>query len=140
MIADRAAASGLRIAIDVAGGQRCAATARPSSPSSATSCATPPSTPRRRLLTIAGDSAALTFSDDGPGIPPEVLAHVFDRHRHGHRLDPASASGPRQRGLGLAIARRLCDMQGWPLDARSPLAAGRGTAFTLSFAADAPAA
>jgi signal transduction histidine kinase len=37
------------------------------------------------------------------------------------------------RGLGLAIARRLCDLHGWQLEVRSPLAAGHGTAFTLAF-------
>ena len=87
-------------------------------------------------LTISGDARALTFSDDGPGIADTVRAHIFDRHRHGHRVDEgAPAASGRQRGLGLAIARRLCDMQGWRLAAQSPLAAaGRGTLFRLDFA------
>jgi len=86
-------------------------------------------------LTITGDAHGLTFTDDGPGIADAVRAHVFDRHRHGHRIDEGAAAASRQRGLGLAIARRLCDMQGWRLAALSPPAAGgRGTLFRLDFA------
>ena len=87
-------------------------------------------------LTITGDARGLTFADDGPGIADAVRAHIFDRHRHGHRVDEgAPPSSGRQRGLGLAIARRLCDMQGWRLAAESPAAAsGRGTLFRLDFA------
>ena len=87
-------------------------------------------------LTIAGDGRAITFADDGPGIADAVRAHVFDRHRHGHRVDEgAPAVAGRQRGLGLAIARRLCAMQGWHLAVQSPAtAAGRGTLFRLDFA------
>jgi len=45
---------------------------------------------------------------------------------------PAGAvRGVRVRGLGLAIAKRLCDLQGWHLAVRSPLESGRGTTFTL---------
>ncbi|MEO6364255.1 MAG: HAMP domain-containing sensor histidine kinase [Caldimonas sp.] len=78
-------------------------------------------------LVIRGDASALAFSDDGPGIDAAPLAHLFDRHPRG------AGSGP-QRGLGLAIARRLCALQGWRLEVRSPAAANaRGTEFTLTF-------
>ena len=133
MIADRAEACGLRIAIDVAGGQtvrgdrQALLTVVRNILRNATEHAAP------ALLTISGDRNALSFADDGPGIAPEVLAHVFDRHRHGHRLDKGEAAGPQQRGLGLAIARRLCVIQGWTLDARSPAGdKGRGARFTLT--------
>ncbi len=87
-------------------------------------------------LTISGDRRALTFADDGPGIDSAAISHIFDRHRQGHRVDEdAAAAAGRQRGLGLAIARRLCDMQGWRLAVDSPPAAGgHGTAFRLVFA------
>jgi signal transduction histidine kinase len=43
------------------------------------------------------------------------------------------------RGLGLAIAKRLCDLHGWTLEVRSPLDTGRGTAFTIGLRDEAPA-
>jgi len=42
--------------------------------------------------------------DDGPGIPPEELPHVFDRFWHARR--PASGQGS---GLGLTIAKGIID-------------------------------
>ena len=82
-------------------------------------------------LTVSGNSRALTFDDDGPGIDPAVLDHVFDRHRHGH----TDVQGTARRGLGLAIARRLCELQGWRLQVHSPGATGRGTSFSLALVA-----
>jgi signal transduction histidine kinase len=83
-------------------------------------------------LTIEGDIHSLVFRDDGPGIAPASLPHVFERYHRGHRLDEgAPDAGSPRRGLGLAIARRLCDLQGWGLRAESPLIDGRGTAFIV---------
>jgi signal transduction histidine kinase len=40
-----------------------------------------------------------------------------------------------ERGLGLAIAKRVCDMQGWSLTVQSRTEEpGRGTGFMLRFA------
>ena len=91
-------------------------------------------------LRIGGDRHAIVFSDDGPGIDPGRLGRLFAR---AEQADSAAAGqqarGTRLRGLGLAIAKRLCDLQGWRLAVRSPLETGHGTAFTLSFA-EAPTA
>jgi signal transduction histidine kinase len=99
-------------------------------------------------LTIEGDARQLRFRDDGPGIPAPLLPHVFDRFLRGPRVDAAgtgiaetgaaSEAGAPQRGLGLAIARRLCELQGWRLEVASPVAEGCGTAFTLALAPEAP--
>ncbi|MNR64499.1 hypothetical protein D3C85_1871700 [compost metagenome] len=44
------------------------------------------------------------------------------------------------RGLGLAIAKRVCDMQGWSLSVESSREGdARGTRFTLRFEPDAAA-
>jgi signal transduction histidine kinase len=47
--------------------------------------------------------ASVIVSDDGPGIPPELLERVFERFFRG----PGAAA--RGSGLGLAIARELAD-------------------------------
>ena len=52
------------------------------------------------------EHASLEVEDDGPGIAPEHVAHVFDRF---YRGEGAVASGS---GLGLAIARELAQMMG----------------------------
>ena len=135
---DRAASCALRIAIDVVGGESLAADRQ----ALLTICrnivknAVEHAAPAQ--LTIEGDRHRLTFRDDGPGIDAAALPHVFERYHEGHRSDAEPASGVPRRGLGLAIARRLCDMQGWRLGVRSPAPGGaRGVAFTLEFDAAA---
>jgi signal transduction histidine kinase len=141
-LADRAGASGLRIVVAVDPAARLQAdrqallTVCRNLVRNAIEHAAP------ATLTIDGDAGRLRFRDDGPGIPAALLAHVFDRFLQGPRADlraPGARPGetsPR-RGLGLAIARRLCELHGWRLDVASPVADGRGTAFTLSLTPDA---
>ncbi len=78
--------------------------------------------------------ASVIVSDDGPGIPPEVLERVFERFFRG----PGAAA--RGSGLGLAIARELAErMDGRLLASSGP----GGTVFTLELPGplddDAPA-
>jgi signal transduction histidine kinase len=96
---------------------------------------------------IDGDARSLTIEDDGPGISETDLPHVFERTWRGPRADlrqPAAAEaapgaadpGPSgaaqsERGLGLAIARQLAELNGWTLEAEPRV--GRGVRFTLSF-------
>jgi len=54
---------------------------------------------------VAPGAAVLEVEDDGPGVPPEHAAHIFDRF---YRGDPAR--GPDSRaGLGLPIARAIAE-------------------------------
>ena len=49
----------------------------------------------------------IEVSDDGPGIPPETLPHVFERFS---RADDARAhSAAHSTGLGLAIVRAVVE-------------------------------
>jgi len=77
----------------------------------------------------------LELSDDGKGIATDDLPFLFRRYYSGRMRD--SNAGDRDetaRGLGLAIAKRVCDMQGWLLtveSSREPET--RGTRFSLRF-------
>ena len=88
-------------------------------------------------LSISGDAAVLRFADDGPGVAADDLAHIFERYYRGRRSDEAAAGRSSRRGLGLAIARRLCDLNGWKLAAQSPCpGTSRGTCFVLRLGPD----
>jgi signal transduction histidine kinase len=71
-------------------------------------------TPAGTTVTIraerGADEAELVVADDGPGIPAEHQAHVFERF---YRVDGTMASGS---GLGLAIARELAELMGGTLE------------------------
>jgi two-component system OmpR family sensor kinase len=84
---------------------------------------TPAGTTVRVRVSEGDERARLSVEDDGPGIPPEHLEHVFERF---YRVDGARASGS---GLGLAIARELTHLMGGSVEAAS--APGK-TAFTVS--------
>jgi signal transduction histidine kinase len=78
------------------------------------------------------DGASVEVADNGRGIAPEHLPHVFDRF---YRADPAR-SGPGS-GLGLAIARENARLLGGDVEARSE--PGTSSHFTLRLPADAVA-
>lgn len=66
----------------------------------------------------------LQVSDDGPGVPPEERALIFDRYRQGARGRSAGGAG-----LGLAIARGIAEAHGGGIEVvDSPLG---GAAFRL---------
>lgn len=75
--------------------------------------------------------------DDGVGIAPEDLPFVFERYYRGRLVDAAGQTGEGDRGLGLAIARQLADLNGWTLTvsmaSQADPALARGTCFTLDF-------
>jgi signal transduction histidine kinase len=69
----------------------------------------------------------VSVSDDGPGIPPDDLAHIFDRFWQGDR---ARAEGS---GLGLAIARELVRAHGGQIWVDSTPGQGTTFRFTLPY-------
>ncbi len=64
----------------------------------------------------------LRVRDDGRGIDPTLLPHVFERFVQGNHSTAGSSAGPGL-GLGLAIARKLVALHGGTLEADS---AGEG--------------
>lgn len=68
----------------------------------------------------------ITVEDDGPGIAPEDIHHIFKRFYRG----PAP-SGARGVGLGLPLALAIAEGQGGALGVSS--AEGQGAVFTFSF-------
>lgn len=70
-------------------------------------------TPAGTHVEVRVADGRLEVADDGPGIPAEHLAHVFDRF---YRVEGERASGS---GLGLAIARELAQAMGGALEVES---------------------
>ncbi len=69
-------------------------------------------------------------SDEGPGIPSRLHAHVFARGWRGrHDSDRDRSSAPGQRGLGLTISRQLTEAHGGVLTIESE--EGLGSTFTV---------
>jgi len=87
------------------------------------------------VLERRDDVARIIVRDDGAGIDPEFLPHVFDRHWRG----PASARRAGAGGLGLAIAQRIVALHGGRLEVESDLARGTCFSFSLPAAAVVPA-
>ncbi|HVL27015.1 MAG TPA: HAMP domain-containing sensor histidine kinase, partial [Acidimicrobiales bacterium] len=86
--------------------------------------------PVRVAVVAAGQEAAVTVSDAGPGIPPEQLGSVFERF---YKADPSRTRDGRSRGgsgLGLAIARENARLHGGDVTVASD--PGRGSRFTAT--------
>ncbi|MBS5324680.1 MAG: HAMP domain-containing histidine kinase [Lachnospiraceae bacterium] len=66
------------------------------------------------------------ISDNGDGIAPEDIHHIFKRfYRSKHSLDMQGV------GLGLSLAKSIIEGQGGVISVQSEL--GKGTTFTISF-------
>jgi signal transduction histidine kinase len=70
----------------------------------------------------------LSVSDDGKGISPEFLPHVFERLSQGDATPRKSQTGL---GLGLAIVRSLVEMHGGSVRAKSA-GEGKGAMFVIT--------
>ena len=82
-----------------------------------------------------GDEVGVTVSDTGPGIPAAERAHVFDRF---YRVDRSRSRESGGSGLGLAICREIATAHGGRVWVESE--EGAGSAFSIAFPADEPAA
>ncbi|MET8866805.1 ATP-binding protein [Nonomuraea sp. NPDC004580] len=82
---------------------------------------------------VRGPVVVVEVCDDGPGIDPEHLPHVFDRF---YRADSARSRESGSTGLGLAIAAALVAAHDGRIEARS--APGHGTAFRVLLPVEGP--
>ena len=70
----------------------------------------------------------ISVSDDGCGIAPEALPHIFSRtYTVSNARTPGASSGS---GLGLSIAKAIIERHGGTINAESTL--GQGATFTVS--------
>ncbi len=72
-----------------------------------------------------GGMAAISISDNGVGIAPEAMPRMFEMFSRGDRDSGRSQGGL---GIGLALSRRLAQMHGGSLEARSD-GPGKGSEF-----------
>jgi signal transduction histidine kinase len=78
--------------------------------------------------TVEGDRATISVKDTGVGIEADKLLHVFDKFYQVDRSLERSTSGL---GLGLTLTRRLVELHGGTLQARSE-GLGKGSEFIVS--------
>ncbi|MFH1736940.1 MAG: ATP-binding protein [Actinomycetota bacterium] len=85
-----------------------------------------------KLSAVADNSVTrVSVSDNGDGIPPEDLPHIFD---HFYRVDDSRARATGGIGMGLAIAKLLVEAHGGTITAASEPGRGSTFSFTLPFA------
>jgi PAS domain S-box-containing protein len=81
------------------------------------------------LNAAARDShVVITVHDDGVGISPDFLPHLFDRFS---QEDTSSTRGHSGLGLGLFLVKHLIELHGGSVKAESP-GEGRGTTFSFT--------
>jgi len=81
-----------------------------------------------------GGGVIVHVRDTGPGIPPEILPHIFDRFRRG---DLRRSGSGLNLGLGLNIAQAIVNAHGGRLRAANLPAGGADFYFDLPAAAPA---
>ena len=79
-------------------------------------------------LSRSGQDLAIHVSDTGVGIASEDVKRIFDEF---YQVDGSYSRNYGGTGLGLALVRKMIDMQGGSIDVQS--APGEGTRFSLHF-------
>jgi signal transduction histidine kinase len=87
----------------------------------------------RLFLETGEHRVVITVSDEGPGIPPEHMAHIFDRF---YRVDVGRSRLEGGSGLGLAIARAIVHAHGGEIRVSSAAQGGAVFEITLPLRGD----
>ena len=85
----------------------------------------------RVTLRTEGTDAIVEVADNGPGIAPEHLPHLFERF---YRVDPVRSGRDGRTGLGLAISEEILKAHGGKLTVRSEI--GKGSVFCFNLRAE----
>ncbi len=86
---------------------------------------------------LDGGNVKVCVRDDGPGIPPEFIDHIFGRYE---RYEGNARNQVIGTGLGLAIGRQIVEMHKGRIWVESALGVGSSFCFTIPIAAGVPAA
>ncbi|MGY4304386.1 signal transduction histidine kinase [Bradyrhizobium sp. USDA 4369] len=78
-----------------------------------------------------GDNTLIAVTDEGAGLSPEDLGRLFGRFQ---RLSAKPTAGESSTGLGLSIVKRIVDMHGGEVTAKSD-GPGSGSTFTITLPA-----
>jgi PAS domain S-box-containing protein len=77
-------------------------------------------------LGAAGGTASISVSDQGLGIPPAALPHLFKRFYRASNVDPRQISGM---GIGLYVVKEIVELHGGSVSVESR--EGQGSTFTV---------
>jgi len=80
----------------------------------------------RIVVDREGEDVTIAVSDDGIGIPADLMPRIFDAFL---QVEPSIDRGAGGLGVGLTVVRRLAQLHGGSVDAVSEL--GKGSTFTL---------
>ena len=87
----------------------------------------PPGSEIRLAVRKHDDALTVSVSDNGMGMEPAEIPHLFEMFTRGDRVRTSHQGGL---GIGLALSRRLAMLHGGSLEARSE-GPGQGSTFTL---------
>lgn len=73
----------------------------------------------------------LRFSDNGIGIPPSKIAHIFDRF---YRIPNSRSNEVTGFGLGLYYVKKICKLHQWKISAENNIEKGLSIILTIPFA------
>lgn len=79
-------------------------------------------------MTVNEGALQLEVVDNGPGIHPDDLPHIFDRYFQTKRPDKPAEGGT---GIGLALCHEYAQLFGGHIEVKSEL--GEGTLFSVAF-------
>ena len=80
----------------------------------------------RVRLETDGKGIIVQVADNGPGIPPEDLPHIFEKM---YRVEKESTRAVEGSGLGLSIVKRIVELHGGRIAVES--AVGKGATFSV---------